>query len=97
MLIPKKMFRALDVNENRGNLFVLAHKHGPDGKIVWRPDSEELPASEEYLNDVEKWEESSVAQSVRRYNEIPIEEGTEQINVVQVGINASPSIKVGGK
>jgi hypothetical protein len=93
MLVPKKMFRAYDCENNRGNLFVLAHKHGPDGKVFWRPDSEKISSLDVFIENIENWEESEVAQAVTRYKEIPIEPGTEQLGIIQVAMDASPSMK----
>lgn len=87
-LIPKRMFRAHDESGNRGLLFVLAHKHGPDGKLLWRPDIAE--PDEEYLERIEKWEETELAQSLTMLKEIFVSEGTESIGVTQVAISAGP-------
>jgi hypothetical protein len=92
-LIPKRMFRAHDQEKNRGNLFVFAHKHGPDGKVLWRPDNEDFDPVEEHAPDIEKWEETLPAKLVTRYKEIPVEEGTEKISVTQVSMVAAPLFK----
>lgn len=92
-LIPTRMFRAYDREKNRGNLFVLSHKHGPDGKVVWRPDNEDYDVVEDHAPDIEKWEDTLPAKLVTRYKEIPIEEGTERIGVTQVSMVAAPLFK----
>ena len=94
-LIPKRMFRARDGDGNRGMLFVLAHKHGPDGKVLWRPDDEEYDPIEDYTRDIEAWEDTLPAKLVTRYNEIPVSEGTESVSVTHVSMVAAPLLKPG--
>lgn len=94
-LIPKRMFRAHDADKNVGVFFVLAHKHGPDGKLVWRPDSEDVPVAEAHVEDFEKWENEPLAKAIERFNEIPVSEGTESISVTQVSMVAAPFLKPG--
>ena len=87
-LIPKRMFRAHDESGHRGLFFVLAHKHGPDGKLRWCPDIAE--PVEEHVEHLEHWEETELAQSITRLKEVPVSEGTESIGVTQVAISAGP-------
>ena len=94
-LIPKRMFRAHDADKTVGVFFVIAHKHGPDGKVVWRPDSKDFPPGEEYVEDIEKWESAALSRALTRINEIPISEGTESITVTQVSMVAAPFLKPG--
>jgi hypothetical protein len=94
-LIPKRMFRAHDADKTVGVLFVLAHKHGSEGKVVWRPDSEALPPGEEYVEDFDKWESAALARAITRISEIPISEGTERVSVTQVSMVAAPFLKPG--
>jgi hypothetical protein len=98
-LIPKLMYRARDGQGNIGLLFVLANKHGPDAKVMFRPDSDDIPPTEEHVTDFLCWGRASMLKSnitVHYDRKIPIEEGTTEVKVVRVPAVASPSIKLGG-
>jgi len=88
-LIPQRMFRGHDAEKRPGTLYVLAHKHGPDGKVAWFPDAKKTPV-DEHVAHLEQWEESELAKSITRFHEIPISEGTESLSVVHVPISAGP-------
>ena len=92
-LIPKKMFRAHDVDKSIGVFFVMANKHGSDGQLMWRPDSKEVSPFDQHVEDIALWEESELSKSITRLNEIPVSDGTESIIVTQVSMNASPFLK----
>lgn len=90
-MIPKKMFRAHDRDLNRGNLFLLESENGADCMILWRPDSDDLEqvraaSIHEILGMI-------LNEGLTLYREIPVEEGTEQISVIQSSFNASPNMK----
>lgn len=92
-MVPLKMFRAYDSDKMRGNLFLLKDRSGSGGKVFWRPDDDECETVEEHVPDIEKWDDSLLAQSVTRYKEIPIGEGTERIGVIRVSMLAAPIFK----
>ena len=72
---------------------MFANEIGFGGKVLWRPDSEDLGPIESCLSEVKLWEKTELVSGLIRYNEIPIEEGTKKIAVTQVSMNASPALK----
>jgi len=94
-LLPTKMFRAHDSENNRGMFFVLAHKFGNDGKVFWRPDSDGIPSADQWVEEICDWKDVELAKIITRVNEIPIDEGTKSITMICASMSSAPKMKVG--
>jgi hypothetical protein len=95
-LIPKLMYRARDAQGNMGILFVLVNKQGPDAKVLFRPDSDDLSPREEYVPDFLCWGRASMLKdgiTVHYDRKIPIEEGTTEVRVVRASPLAGPYMR----
>lgn len=98
-LIPKLMYRARDSKGNIGVLFVLANKHGPDAKVMFRPDFDDISPQEEHVPDLLCWGRAAMLKSnitVYYDRRIPIEEGTTEVKVVRVPAVTGLGMRPGG-